>query len=93
MIFEKKSKNLFQKTIDFRILLMMQYWSILVDSLQYDDSSCTWEKLHVLWFCVIAIYAPMIYMAPYVMFLMRADPLRGQVERVGPWKSRPFWAL
>ncbi len=59
----------------------------------YDDSSCTWEKLHVLWFCVIAIYAPMIYMAPYVMFLMRADPLRGKVERVGPWKSRPFWAL
>jgi hypothetical protein len=27
----------------------------------------------------IVIYAPMIYMAPCVMFLMRADPLRGQL--------------
>ncbi len=25
----------------------------------------------------IAIYAPMVYTAPYVMFLMCADPLRG----------------
>jgi hypothetical protein len=32
---------------------------------------------------VLAIYAPMIYTAPYVMFLMRADPLRGQVG--GGW--------
>jgi hypothetical protein len=31
----------------------------------------------------IAIYAPMIYTAPCVMFLMRADPLRGQVG--GGW--------
>ncbi len=31
----------------------------------------------------IAIYAPMIYTASYVMFLMRADPLRGQVR--GGW--------
>ncbi len=30
----------------------------------------------------IAIYAPMIYMAPYIMFL-RSDPLRGQVG--GDW--------
>jgi hypothetical protein len=30
-----------------------------------------------------SIYAPMIYTAPYVMFLMRADPLRGQVG--GGW--------
>jgi hypothetical protein len=29
---------------------------------------------------IITIYARMIYRAPYVMFLMRADPLRGQVE-------------
>ncbi|MFN9903004.1 MAG: hypothetical protein ACK55Z_30375, partial [bacterium] len=28
-------------------------------------------------------YAPMIYMTLYVMFLMRADPLRGQVR--GGW--------
>jgi hypothetical protein len=27
----------------------------------------------------IAIYAPMIYSAQYVMFLMRVDPLQGQV--------------
>ncbi len=31
----------------------------------------------------ITIYAPMIYMAPFVMFLMRADTLRGQVG--GGW--------
>jgi uncharacterized protein YicC (UPF0701 family) len=28
----------------------------------------------------IAIYGPMINTAPYVMFLMRADPLRGQMR-------------
>ncbi len=34
---------------------------------------------------LLAIYAPMIYMASYAMFLMRADPLRGQVgEGFGP---------
>ncbi len=27
----------------------------------------------------VAIYAPVIYTAKCVMFLMRADPLRGQV--------------
>jgi hypothetical protein len=32
---------------------------------------------------IIAIYALMIYKAPYVIFLMRADPLRGQVG--GDW--------
>ncbi len=31
----------------------------------------------------LAIYAPMVYTAPYIMFLMRADPLRGQVG--GGW--------
>ncbi len=31
----------------------------------------------------ITIYAPMIYTAPCVMFFMRADTLRGQVE--GDW--------
>jgi hypothetical protein len=31
----------------------------------------------------LAIYGTMIYTAPYVMFLMRADPLRGQVS--GGW--------
>jgi hypothetical protein len=42
---------------------------------------------------VIAIYEPMIYTAPYVMLSMRANPLRGQVGGVGPWKSRLFSAL
>jgi hypothetical protein len=31
----------------------------------------------------LAIYANLIYTAPYVLFLMRADPLRGQVG--GGW--------
>ncbi len=42
---------------------------------------------------VIAIYVPIIYTAHCVMFLMRADPLRGQVGGGGPWKSRGFRAL
>ncbi len=33
--------------------------------------------------CTIAIYEPMIYTAPYVMLLMQANPLRGQVG--GGW--------
>jgi hypothetical protein len=49
----------------------------------------------------LANYGPMIYTAPYVMLLIRADPLREQVgggwaleiELFGPWKSRLFWAL
>jgi hypothetical protein len=32
---------------------------------------------------MLAIYAPMIYTTPRIMFLMRADPLRGQVG--GGW--------
>ena len=32
---------------------------------------------------IIAIYGPMIYMAPYVMFLMRANPLQGPLEGLG----------
>jgi hypothetical protein len=42
---------------------------------------------------IIAIYAPMIYTAPCIMFWIRAYPLRGQVEGGGPWISRVFWAL
>jgi len=41
---------------------------------------------------IISIYVPMIYSALCVMFLMRANPLRGQVRGVGPWKSQIFWA-
>ncbi len=41
----------------------------------------------------VAIYAPMTYTAPYIIFLMHADPLRGKWEGAGPWKSRLFRAL
>jgi hypothetical protein len=35
----------------------------------------------------------MIYTAPFVMFLMRADTLREEVGGWGwRWKSRVFWA-
>ncbi len=52
-----------------------------------ETQTCTTSRI------VIAIYAPMIYMAPCVMFLMRADPLRGQVG--GGWALEivSFWAL
>jgi hypothetical protein len=32
----------------------------------------------------LAIYAHMIYTAPYIMFLMCADPLRAKAGGVGP---------
>ena len=37
---------------------------------------------------VIAIYGPRIYTAPYVMFLMRANPLQGPLEGLGPETAR-----
>jgi hypothetical protein len=43
--------------------------------------------------CLLAIYAPMIYTAPCVMFLMRADPLRGQVGGGWALEIENFWAL
>ncbi len=43
----------------------------------------------------LAIYAPIIYAAPCVMFLMRAMLIHyeGKWEGVEPWISRVFWAL
>jgi hypothetical protein len=41
----------------------------------------------------IAIYGPLIYSVPYLMLLMRENPLRGQVKRGWALKSRLFWAL
>jgi hypothetical protein len=38
----------------------------------------------------IAVYAPLIYTAPYVMCLMRADPLRGQAERCWALEIKTF---
>jgi hypothetical protein len=35
----------------------------------------------------------MIYTAPYVIFLMRADTLRGQVEGGWALEIESFWAL
>jgi hypothetical protein len=40
----------------------------------------------------VAIFAPMIYTAPYVMFLMCADPLRGQVGGSWALEIETFWA-
>ncbi len=39
---------------------------------------------------VLTIYAPMIYTAPFVIFLIHYE---GKCKGVGPWKSRFFWAL
>ncbi len=41
----------------------------------------------------IAIYGPMIYTVPYVMLLMRANPLRGQVGGGWGMEIETFWAL
>jgi hypothetical protein len=50
-----------------------------------------WPRLHK------TTYAPMIYAAPCVRFLMWADRLRGEVRGGGLvgwcWKSRVLWAL
>ncbi len=40
---------------------------------------------------VLAIYVPMIYTVPCVMFLMRADPLRGQVGGRWALKNKSFF--
>jgi hypothetical protein len=41
----------------------------------------------------IAFYAPKLYTAPCVMFLMRADPLRRQVGGGWALEIESFWAL
>ncbi len=44
---------------------------------------------------ILTIYAPMIYTAPCVMFLMRADALRGEVgpsEIARADRRVQFWA-
>ncbi len=45
---------------------------------------CLWCLINK---CILSIYAPMIYTAPYVMFLMRADPL---LEPVGALEIKTF---
>ncbi len=42
---------------------------------------------------IFAIYGPLIDSAPYVMFLMLENPLRGQVGGGWALESRLFWAL
>jgi hypothetical protein len=43
---------------------------------------------------ILAIYGPMIYIAPYVILLMRPKIYyEGKWEGVGPWKSRLLWVL
>ena len=43
--------------------------------------------------CVKTIYGPMIYTDPYVMLLMWANPLRGQVGGGWALEIETFWAL
>ncbi len=38
-----------------------------------------YNKYSVFWHTLLAIYAPMIYTALYLMVLMQADPLQEQV--------------
>jgi hypothetical protein len=47
------------------------------------SSTSNYLTLGLIRFCIIAIYGPMIFTAPYVMLLMMANPLRGQVG--GGW--------
>ncbi len=42
---------------------------------------------------MLAIYGPIIYTAPYIMFLMRADPLQGQVGGGWALEIYTFWVL
>ncbi len=42
---------------------------------------------------ILASYAPVIFTARYVMFWMRADPLRGQVGGGWALEIDTFWAL
>ncbi len=39
------------------------------------------------------LFAPMIYTAPYLMCLMSAEPLRGQVGGGLALEIKTFWAL
>jgi hypothetical protein len=41
----------------------------------------------------IAISGPMLYMAPYLMLLMRANPLRWQEGGGWAQEVETFWAL
>jgi len=41
---------------------------------------------------ILAIYGPMIYTAPYVMFLILANPLLGPLEGLGYESLDFFWA-
>jgi hypothetical protein len=50
---------------------------------QYDEQGRAFVEARVIFSYFIAIYGPMIYMAPYLMPLIGADPLRGQVG--GGW--------
>ncbi len=47
-------------------------------------------RVHILCFCVIAIYAPMTYMAPFVMFWMREIHYEGKWRGLGPGNQDLF---
>ena len=50
------------------------------------------NSYHVLYSPIITIYGPMIYPAPRIRILMRADGQRGEGEGGWRWKSRVLWA-
>jgi hypothetical protein len=66
--------------ISFKMVLFTAGISCLAQSPCVPQSGQSQKKL---WVLKIDIYAPMNYTAPYVMCLMREDPLRGQVG--GGW--------
>jgi hypothetical protein len=41
----------------------------------------------------ITINVPVVYMARYIMVLMRARSITRGIGRSGPWKIYTFWAL
>ncbi len=65
-----------------RACLLQKLW-VRIRTYFFTEATTSGEWSKVSLRPVIAIDAPMIYTAPYVMFLMRTDPLRGQVE--GDW--------
>jgi hypothetical protein len=73
-------------------------YNIHLVMLVYSTQLCELLPLYLLSLVQLSpppIFGLMIYTEPYVIFLMQANPLRGQVEGgwVGLWKSRLFWAL
>ena len=48
------------------------------------------DRIILVYANILAIYGPMIYAAPYVMFWMRENPLQGPLEGLGH-ENRDFF--